>query len=608
MTRYDSQGVPVLSFHNPAGTILYPTGLYTYAMGNTRARDLTELLGTSKEQHLDLLLLASGDIRNVLCTVSDLSLRKRHERPKSLNFHLNDYDPSVVARNAVLVEAACAINPEIPDDVDFLWNIWYNLAISKAHFDRLRNVLSELLEKDFESDGSVLKFQDIAVLRECRDIWKDWRDLDLEVQSIKESRNRLIEERRKELKFSRDDQCLSVLSQMVKLIYEEALDHFCEPTSANPLYDEIKHWFSEGYTSDESDKTNPTLIRPFVHKWKQHYGSCAFESYPPLERQDLEPECKSLAAACKEHLMLWVKRFQELKKNHSATLKVILWNGDALALCTSGLPSESLFDVIDTSNVSDHIGLLNVLVCCAPRLKLPNTSLLFTSSLLWSDDCKDMEEYYFKCVGVPLPLLPTVLGLKLTVDLELGNSKLPDRIQSKEEILCWVKAEHKRTVLTIDKSSDVAQALLRLAERCFNLLNETRQKFGVQSPSPLTLLRIIHQIQPLVKGGGYVEFEYMEPSNVGEEKSRRVGVDVTKEICVWHCRFSPRSPQNTRLSFVTRIMATITLCSWTKEYKNIRRKHLNLAPVVRKVDNAVQWKNHYPVDSVVCFCQHLSAG
>ena len=50
--------------------------------------------------------------------------------------------------------------------------------------------------------------------------------------------------------------------------------------------------------------------------------------------------------------------------------QVILWNGDALALCTSGLPSESLFDVIDTSNVSDHIGLLNVLVCCAPRLKL----------------------------------------------------------------------------------------------------------------------------------------------------------------------------------------------------------------------------------------------
>ena len=50
--------------------------------------------------------------------------------------------------------------------------------------------------------------------------------------------------------------------------------------------------------------------------------------------------------------------------------QVTLWNGDALALCTSGLPKEMLFDIIDTSNVSDHIGLLNVLVCCAPRLKL----------------------------------------------------------------------------------------------------------------------------------------------------------------------------------------------------------------------------------------------
>ena len=51
----------------------------------------------------------------------------------------------------------------------------------------------------------------------------------------------------------------------------------------------------------------------------------------------------------------------------------------------------------------------------------PNTSLLFTSSMLWSDDCKNIEEYYHKCVGVPPPLLPTVLGLKLAVDLELGS-------------------------------------------------------------------------------------------------------------------------------------------------------------------------------------------
>ena len=46
-----------------------------------------------------------------------------------------------------------------------------------------------------------------------------------------------------------------------------------------------------------------------------------------------------------------------------------MWTGDALCLCTSGFRPELTFDIIDTSNVGDHIGLLNVLVCCAPRLK-----------------------------------------------------------------------------------------------------------------------------------------------------------------------------------------------------------------------------------------------
>ena len=282
MAKYDSQGVPVLSFQNPAGMILYPKGLYTYAMGNTRARDVTELLGTTKEQNLDLLLLACGDVRNILCTVSELSLRKYDERPKSLNFHLNDYDPSVVARNAILLEVASVINPDIQTDIDFLWNIWYNLALSRPHFIRLRKILSELLAKNFETDDSVLKFQNNAVLRECRDIWRDWLDLDLDVNKIKEDRKGLIDEKRRELNFGLDKQCLTVLTQLMMGISEEA--GIVLPTPANPFYAEIEHWFSEGSTSDDSDKTNSTLIRPFIQKWKQHYNSCAFEGYLPFER------------------------------------------------------------------------------------------------------------------------------------------------------------------------------------------------------------------------------------------------------------------------------------------------------------------------------------
>ena len=58
----------------------------------------------------------------------------------------------------------------------------------------------------------------------------------------------------------------------------------------------------------------------------------------------------------------------------------------------------------------------------------------------------------------------------------------------------------------LDKGTDVVQALLRLTERCFNLENEIMHCTDVTSTSPLTLLRIIHQAQPLFKGGGHIYF------------------------------------------------------------------------------------------------------
>ena len=41
--------------------------------------------------------------------------------------------------------------------------------------------------------------------------------------------------------------------------------------------------------------------------------------------------------------------------------------------------------------------------------------------MLWTCGCQTIVEFYNKCVGVPFHLLPTILGLKLAVDLELGS-------------------------------------------------------------------------------------------------------------------------------------------------------------------------------------------
>lgn len=84
----------------------------------------------------------------------------------------------------------------------------------------------------------------------------------------------------------------------------------------------------------------------------------------------------------------------------------------------------------------------------------------------------------------------------------------------KEERSEWSLSNLRSVSKIADKASDIVEGLFRLAERCFDLLNEqtkplvdgqhflASQVYGATLSSPLTLLRIIHQIQPVVKGGG----------------------------------------------------------------------------------------------------------
>jgi len=278
MTSYDEKGVPILNFHNPAAAIFYPNGLYTYAMGNTQQRSITEQIGTTKEQHLDLLLLACGDLRNTLSTVSELSLRTSLHRPRSVHFHLNDYDPSIVARNAIIIEIVTQINPDVPGDVDFLWDVWYNMTLSEPHHDRLRQVISSLAERKFDGDDGVFNFQNTKSQQECHDIWKDWMDLDLDVKQVKEERNQLIK-----TKISIEQIIEYTMLQIGSGILTTSNKYleYLQKESC-PLNQEMKHWFLEGSTTDHVNLVNSTLIRPFVHEWKVHYTSCPFQGYLPF--------------------------------------------------------------------------------------------------------------------------------------------------------------------------------------------------------------------------------------------------------------------------------------------------------------------------------------
>ncbi|KAL9040319.1 MAG: hypothetical protein Q9214_004536 [Letrouitia sp. 1 TL-2023] len=125
-----------------------------------------------------------------------------------------------------------------------------------------------------------------------------------------------------------------------------------------------------------------------------------------------------LVQAAKKQFQDWCSTFQDLVKNNQVYLQIICC--DAIALCfeyqleitldarsrelarayikpwsscplvldgqlpttSSGKPAIRQFDVIDTSNLGDHVGLINMVTSCTPLLRPTHMASLCTESLL----------------------------------------------------------------------------------------------------------------------------------------------------------------------------------------------------------------------------------
>ena len=288
----------LLDLSNPRAQVLFPNGHYTYAFGNTPAVELTEHFGTSKhDDTLNILLLGIGDVRNLLSTVSELSQRKEDAIPECLCFHLNDYDASTLARDVIILETVRSIDPDCDQDVDFLWNLWYNLALSYQDSQRLQKIIQSLISE--EHMKSHLQFGSSAVFTECQEIWKDWLQLEMNIDEVALQRQKLmlyglnltdpdsLNKAQKQVSFFTAVSSLTntTIKQLLTPIDEKKLDR-TNLQKSGLLYQEIHSYFLSGCTSKvyTDSKVNPTLIRPFEHKWKVHYGSCPFAGYVPIDR------------------------------------------------------------------------------------------------------------------------------------------------------------------------------------------------------------------------------------------------------------------------------------------------------------------------------------
>jgi hypothetical protein len=116
---------------------------------------------------LQVLFLGSGDLRNALKTAGN------RKNIANLDIHLNDLNPSVVARNILILKIISADGFDIQNEEDrsFLWDLWYNAEWPESTRKRFESFLNELLDNNLPDNIVIPKNSSLVTLKT---VWSAW--------------------------------------------------------------------------------------------------------------------------------------------------------------------------------------------------------------------------------------------------------------------------------------------------------------------------------------------------------------------------------------------------------------------------------------------------
>ncbi|KAG8795946.1 hypothetical protein FRC12_007759 [Ceratobasidium sp. 428] len=506
---------------------LYPpsTG-YFYPLGNTPAISLTQDL--SPEQSADILLLGCGDPRNVLYTLyADVVASST---PRKLDITCCDLEPAVLARNILLFTLL-----EEQEDIDRIWDIFYHFKIN----DQATEILTRQSQRLYESAqsietwyqssyGSFIKFMDTRTLAELRRHWSSYA----EFPNIPASRlNKLVQE---QVRFSKsiESKPLNIgPSRSAGMLWLKA---------ATPLADLYKHYWKTGTISrlasdiEAARNLNATFVYSVAGEAFSPYdgtfpqGFHLAPAYASILSDPMDPNASNKAISpadlYKRQFKAWRDSFRKSRTKNRITIR--FYAGDAIAFCraldiyatmgsipkhlftcawrldtidldllaASVTPPPLNFDVVETSNLMDHIGQLNLLIIAQPLLKESpaSQSVLYTEQLLHSDE--NGTHPFTERIFATIPTISALFGLAplAWVSGFTSHSNVHEGLagvsQSVERIT-WVdpsRGDHhvgsRRPVISFE-ADDLARVLFGIYEKIF----EPEQMFSGILPNMPTI-------------------------------------------------------------------------------------------------------------------------
>ncbi|KAJ8107080.1 hypothetical protein OPT61_g9112 [Boeremia exigua] len=427
---------------------------YFYPVGNTPAVCLTDTL--PPEVDGKVLLLGCGDVRNILCTVYN-GAGSVHDR--KLDFTCCDIEAEIIARNTVILTL-------IADDKEgahfkHAWNIYYHVFLDTESMSVLRAHVKSLLHYAQSLEGwrqspyaSLIHFCDEGTLKAVVELWKLYATDPSSEQAYADVQARL-KDQWKAAQRHRDEKVAN--SPVLDSLRSAAPVLFEACTDVDELYRTF--WKTGTCLDDKKFSSKSNIANPMFgclrSRFVLHYGQSPLTAFhlAPAYTQ-LAKDSPLVSEIAKSHWPTGSKALQAAFeqfvagsitfRKHASQITVRFVNADAIAYCyvlqsqqvnvktedsqwyrhywsferlilskteyASPDSAPVLFNVIDTSNLIDHLGTLNLLAATAPLLEHTPASTLRTEMMVPRE--VNVAESAKKLLCGDLPAMAALLGLK----------------------------------------------------------------------------------------------------------------------------------------------------------------------------------------------------
>ncbi|KAJ6456177.1 hypothetical protein C8R45DRAFT_881019 [Mycena sanguinolenta] len=393
-----------------AHLLIFPGKYFFYPIGNTSAVSL--LRDIAPEEPADLLLLGCGDPRHVLYSIfCEAPGSNRH-----LDFTCCDIDPAILARNVLLL----TLIADNQVDKGMIWNIFFHFYLDKDALSQLTAQCKKLLdigESIEEWAASIyapfLKMSTQYTLTELRRHWALYMDM----HNLPAARKKAMQTAfREKAKFASDSRVVTstrsagpLAAKAVKVCEEQFLAYWKTGTT-----------FSNAKDISPATFLNPTFVYSLGGEGcNVHYGTdpvTPFHLASLFGSGDSRVSVKDVVRCIKAEFSDWCYAFHTSLCSTRRVPVIRFFMGEATAVCRAlkgfsttgvqnlGIPvaqwktqliqlngaeycnanAPTTFTIVESSNLSDHVGLLNILIAAVPLLHdPPRTGVLYTESLLY---------------------------------------------------------------------------------------------------------------------------------------------------------------------------------------------------------------------------------